>query len=347
MRESPINAADPGKGGSDFAATILKIDAGDSAALLSLYDETCAQVFGVILRIVDDRLSAEETLLDFYTQVWRHAGAVGSLGAAGLSWLVRLARAQVAGQDAMKTPGGELAEDRPPDYLRDLLVVRVEREGQIPAARPAPLPTREEPDVIRRTGPTPSFKPAPPKRRAVLPWILALLFAGVAALAGYQWRQTERFLDHSISRQRELETGAQHEQESLRSQLEQYRARIQELDQINAILGNRGSRMIGLAPQASNPDMWLAAFLNESNSRCVITGTLKPAPEGSDYQVWIVGPSAKVSAGLLAPDSNGHAFAVLDIDPGIQKVLAIMVTVEPRGGSQQPTTPAVGLGRFG
>jgi RNA polymerase sigma-70 factor (ECF subfamily) len=48
-----------------------RIESGDSSALMTFYDGTSRLVFGLLLRILGDRTSAEEALLDVYTQVWK------------------------------------------------------------------------------------------------------------------------------------------------------------------------------------------------------------------------------------------------------------------------------------
>jgi RNA polymerase sigma factor, sigma-70 family len=49
-------------------------------------------VFGLILRVVVDRSTAEEVLLDVYTQVWRQASTYDIKRGAPLAWLMTIAR---------------------------------------------------------------------------------------------------------------------------------------------------------------------------------------------------------------------------------------------------------------
>ena len=76
----------------DWAALIKRVAQGDQAALTTLYDSTSRLVFGLILRVVTDRSSAEEVLLDVYTQVWRQASTYDSKRGAPLAWLMTIAR---------------------------------------------------------------------------------------------------------------------------------------------------------------------------------------------------------------------------------------------------------------
>ena len=55
------------------AEMIRGVAEGDNQALASLYDATSRTVYGLLLRILSDPSSAEEVLLDVYTQVWRQS----------------------------------------------------------------------------------------------------------------------------------------------------------------------------------------------------------------------------------------------------------------------------------
>ena len=76
----------------DWAALIKRVAEGDQSALTALYDTTSRLVFGLILRVVTDRSSAEEVLLDVYTQVWRQASTYDAKRGAPLAWLMTIAR---------------------------------------------------------------------------------------------------------------------------------------------------------------------------------------------------------------------------------------------------------------
>lgn len=69
---------------------------------------------------------------------------------------------------------------------------------------------------------------------------------------------------------------------------------------------------------------------------------LPAAPSGHTYELWYLGASGAVPAGTFHPDSSGHVAKVLTGSVGGASTIG--VTVEPAGGSQQPTTkPMVAL----
>jgi RNA polymerase sigma-70 factor, ECF subfamily len=74
------------------ATQIEAIAAGDSASLAAFYDATNRVAFGLILRILGDPATAEEVLLDVYTQVWRQAGNYRRERGTPLAWLLTIAR---------------------------------------------------------------------------------------------------------------------------------------------------------------------------------------------------------------------------------------------------------------
>ena len=89
---SPQDSREVSTRDRDWAALIKRVADGDQSALTTLYDSTSRLVFGLVLRVVNDRSTAEEILLDVYTQVWRQASTYDSQRGAPLAWLMTIAR---------------------------------------------------------------------------------------------------------------------------------------------------------------------------------------------------------------------------------------------------------------
>lgn len=68
---------------------------------------------------------------------------------------------------------------------------------------------------------------------------------------------------------------------------------------------------------------------------------MAPAPAGHDYELWFIHEDAFVAAGLLTVHEDGTVSHTADGD--LEGVVALGVTVEPAGGSPQPTTDPVML----
>lgn len=65
---------------------------GDRAAFKRLYDSVRSQLFGVILRINNDRAQAEELLQDVFVNIWRHAHTYDLRRSQPMAWLSSVAR---------------------------------------------------------------------------------------------------------------------------------------------------------------------------------------------------------------------------------------------------------------
>jgi RNA polymerase sigma-70 factor (ECF subfamily) len=103
---------------SQLAAALVRVAAGDRAALRIVYDDTSTKLFGVCLRILNDRSEAEDVLQDVYVTVWRKAGTFDPGRASPITWLVAIARNRSidrlrAGAARRRTDPIEMAEHVP------------------------------------------------------------------------------------------------------------------------------------------------------------------------------------------------------------------------------------------
>ena len=71
-----------------------------------------------------------------------------------------------------------------------------------------------------------------------------------------------------------------------------------------------------------------------------VASQLPAAPSGHTYELWYLGADGSaVPAGTFVPGADGHAATVLTGAPG--QAAAVGMTVEPAGGSPQPTTTPI------
>jgi anti-sigma-K factor RskA len=107
---------------------------------------------------------------------------------------------------------------------------------------------------------------------------------------------------------------------------------------------------VALAVAAAADAQMVPVEVMGAPSRVVVSGEMGkavflaedlPTPaKGQCYQVWRVGPDgAKSSAGVFTPGPDGHVVAVLEAGPGTS---SFVITVEPPGGSKEPSGPMVG-----
>jgi RNA polymerase sigma-70 factor (ECF subfamily) len=77
------------------------IAARDEAALAQLYDRYRAILFGLLMRILNNREEAEDVLQEVFLQVWRKAANFDESRGRPFTWLVTLARSR--GIDRLRT----------------------------------------------------------------------------------------------------------------------------------------------------------------------------------------------------------------------------------------------------
>lgn len=84
---------------------IARVAMGDRAAFNHLYDRTSAKLFGVCLRVLNDRVEAEEVLQDVFVTVWNKADSYKVNGYSPMTWLITITRNRaVDRRRAMKLP---------------------------------------------------------------------------------------------------------------------------------------------------------------------------------------------------------------------------------------------------
>jgi RNA polymerase sigma-70 factor, ECF subfamily len=96
-----------------LVALIRRMARGDHAALATLYDETCAAVHGLSVRIVGDQSIAEDVTIDVYMRAFRDAPAYDPARGTPLAWLLGLARTRAIEQVRAAGPAAPLPPSAP------------------------------------------------------------------------------------------------------------------------------------------------------------------------------------------------------------------------------------------
>jgi RNA polymerase sigma-70 factor (ECF subfamily) len=76
----------------DIEGMIARMAMGDRAALSALYAATSAKLFGIALRVLDDRAEAEDALQEIFVKVWHNADRYQVNGLSPMTWLITVAR---------------------------------------------------------------------------------------------------------------------------------------------------------------------------------------------------------------------------------------------------------------
>lgn len=76
----------------DITKLIVRTSMKDRAAFDLLYRQTSAKLFGVCLRVLNDRSEAEEALQEVFVKIWTKADRFAASDLSPISWLVAVAR---------------------------------------------------------------------------------------------------------------------------------------------------------------------------------------------------------------------------------------------------------------
>ena len=98
--------------------------AGDHAGLAELYDMSSHLVFGLALRILGDRDTAEDAVVEVYAQAWREAKNFDASRGTPCSWLMTLTRSRAI--DILRS------------QKRDRAMDPLESAGDVEASTPGP-----------------------------------------------------------------------------------------------------------------------------------------------------------------------------------------------------------------
>ncbi len=161
-----------------------------------------------------------------------------------------------------------------------------------------------------------------------LDWSRYLALAAAILLAvvtGALYRQNQGLSREVSTLNRELD---------LRGQ--QLTAERRKIDEVIA----RATRMVSLSGDAGAPQATARLFWDVEHQEWVIFFyNLPPAPSDKDYQLWYVtNDQRKLSARVFRHDAGDRLELRISLPREVASVLAATaVTLEPRGGSQQPT----------
>jgi RNA polymerase sigma-70 factor, ECF subfamily len=79
---------------AQWVGIVQSIAAGDQLALHALYEQTGRIVFTLIVRIVNDRATAEELTVDVFHDVWRRAATYDAADGPVIGWIMNQARSR-------------------------------------------------------------------------------------------------------------------------------------------------------------------------------------------------------------------------------------------------------------
>lgn len=92
---------------------IARIAMRDRVAFQALYSATSAKLFGVCLRVLNNRAEAEEVLQDTFVKVWNNSDRYAANGYSPITWLVTIARNTAIDRLRTRKESGADIDDMP------------------------------------------------------------------------------------------------------------------------------------------------------------------------------------------------------------------------------------------
>jgi RNA polymerase sigma-70 factor (ECF subfamily) len=99
----------------ELAALVAGVAAGEQRALERFYRLTVGRVFGLALRIVRCRATAEEVAEDVYVQIWHSAATYDARRGAPLGWALTICRSRAI--DALRRADSAIVDADPTERL--------------------------------------------------------------------------------------------------------------------------------------------------------------------------------------------------------------------------------------
>ena len=165
-------------------------------------------------------------------------------------------------------------------------------------------------------------------------WTLAPMFASLvlAVFAIMLWKENVRQRDRL---------------EAVKADATQNQATLEEAKHLLALLTDPSAMHVTLVAAPSKPQPeGKAIYMPQNGALVFMASNLAPLPAQKTYQLWLVPMRGEkpMPAGMFTPDPRGNAMLMMPpMSPGVQ-AQTFAVTIEPAGGSPNPTMPMVLVG---
>ena len=249
---------------------------------------------------------------------------------------------------ALENTVGELAYAASPirmspaqrDRIRARLMARAaaDRTSADPLAGVTPLRVESSGASSRARAET--LRPYTPARRALGPAAWMAMAAGLVAVLGVgAFLQASRERDAARASLAAMQSASGTQLTALDS----LRATLRTREQMIAnLIGPQVAVMTLTSTMPTAPSARM--FWDQQHNAWTFVGHHMPMPKaGRTYQMWLVTPKAKISAGTFMPSADGEVMMQATYPMAKDSLAAVAVTDEPMGGSAQPTTTPIML----
>ncbi|MBO0858906.1 MAG: anti-sigma factor [Chloracidobacterium sp.] len=212
--------------------------------------------------------------------------------------------------------------ETPPERLRERLLSRIAEETQqtlteiaVEESTSKGIAEHDEKKVL------PFTQSRRVESRTAL-WMLTAATALIAFTAGYLFVQNTK-LSHKLD-------ALAHERDDLSKEMVAWKRQVDDMvsprTRFIAMVGDE-------TPQANAKVVWDT----KAQRWAIYIFDLPAPPSDKDYQLWYVTKNAKISAAVFRTDEQGRIVLKLTLPPEADGLAATAVTLEPKGGSLQPT----------
>jgi anti-sigma-K factor RskA len=126
--------------------------------------------------------------------------------------------------------------------------------------------------------------------------------------------------------------------QDLQGQVENAQGQVKDLQSELEVARAQQSQTIKLKGSWAEQGAIAEVASMKKNQIILVARNMPSVPEDKTCQIWVIKGDVPKSSGLFQPDGNGTA---TPISNSIRKADVIAVTVEPAGGSEQPTSDPV------
>lgn len=204
----------------------------------------------------------------------------------------------------------------PPDALRDKVLHAMEQSTVTDAKIPSASNVRQLPVTARMS------------YGLAAAWALFIVSFGAAVFFYGKWQSAEKGYQGLLA-----------EKTQLAEQYEVAKAGYNALADLNSALNSADNQIIRLGGTASSPEASAVLAWNKTTGTVKLWAQAMPANEtDKQYQLWAIVDGKPVDAGVF--DVQPDAMAMLEMK-NFTSAQAFAVTLEPRGGSVNPTLSAM------
>lgn len=112
----------------------------------------------------------------------------------------------------------------------------------------------------------------------------------------------------------------------------------QRFNKMDAFLSPGGMRAVPLSPvEAASPATGFVLVSADGDEGALVVDGLPPLGEAQQYQLWLIRDGKRTSGAVFSTDENSYGGTRIRAPESLLSYSAVGITIEPAGGSPQPT----------